>query len=137
MLAGLEELTGDTVKHATAPLWSTPDTALIECLNTAHRLEQAAAALKLRLIRELDTRNIAPVTSWRSTAGWLREHLHLDAHTARDLVDLAAALDRHPHLDHTLSTGTIDTRQAQPSPTPSTRSPPTPGTRPSPRPRPC
>jgi hypothetical protein len=48
----------------------------------------------------------------RDTITWLRSRLLLDATAARQLVEQAAALARHPAVDEALCAGTIAVRQA-------------------------
>jgi hypothetical protein len=56
VLDTLEQLTTDAAKHAAAPVWSLPDAELIDCLDAAHRLERAAAAIRHHLVRQIDAR---------------------------------------------------------------------------------
>jgi hypothetical protein len=112
VLETLEQLTTDAAKHAAAPVWSLSDAELVDCLNAAHRLEQAAAAVKHHLVRQIDARDIPAAQGHRSTASWLRSWLLLDPQPARDLVEQSAAFDRRPMLDEALSSGVVDVRQA-------------------------
>ena len=112
MLAILKRLRDDADKCAEALLWSMSDTDLVTAVEQVHRLEQTLAAVKLHLIGEVDRRDIATSLQARDTAGWLRWRLRLDPRTARQLVDQAAAMRRHPAVDAALCAGTIHLRQA-------------------------
>ncbi|GGK70813.1 HNH endonuclease signature motif containing protein [Mangrovihabitans endophyticus] len=112
MIEELEQARARTQKCALAPAWSLTDEQLIDALDTAHRVEQAAAAVKLHLIRQIDLRDPEQTRAWRTTASWLRDHLRLDPRTARDLVAQAGAVARHPLVDHALSMGALDQRRA-------------------------
>jgi hypothetical protein len=108
----LEQVEAATVTCAATPAWPLPDADILDCLDVAHRLEQEAAAVMLHLVHAADTRGLAQSRGFRSTAGWLRSLLRLDPLIARTMVDLSAAIDRHPEVDRALSCGTVDVRQA-------------------------
>jgi hypothetical protein len=108
----LEQVEAATVKCAATPAWPLSDADILDCLDVAHRLEQEAAAIMLHLVHAADTRGLAQSRGFRSTAGWLRSLLRLDPLIARTMVDLSAAIDRHPEVDRALSCGTVDVRQA-------------------------
>ncbi|MDG4840789.1 DUF222 domain-containing protein [Micromonospora sp. WMMD967] len=94
--------------------WALPAHELIAALDTAHRVEQRLAAVKLDLIRELDGRGIARAHGASSTTVWLRERLHLTVTAARRLVDLAATLDTgNPAVRQALLDATITVEQAR------------------------
>ena len=112
MLEALEQLRTDAAKHVDASLWALADVELIDCLDTLYRLEQSVAALRSRVVRQIDARGIAAGQGVRGTAGWLRERLRLDPFAARDMVEQAAALDRRPNVDRAFGAGAIDGRQA-------------------------
>ncbi|WBB67126.1 HNH endonuclease signature motif containing protein [Micromonospora sp. WMMD812] len=91
-----------------------PEQQLVEALETAHRLEQRLAAIKLALIREFDGRGLAVAQGATSTAVWLRDRLRLTVPAARRLVDLAAALDDGPPaVRDALAEGRVDAEQAR------------------------
>ncbi|WP_410812016.1 DUF222 domain-containing protein [Micromonospora sp. 067-2] len=76
-----------------AGAWARSESDLVAALDTAHRLEQRLAAVRLALVCELDGRGTAVAQGASSTAVWLRERLRLTISAARRMVDLAAALD--------------------------------------------
>jgi hypothetical protein len=106
----LEDLGAGAVGCADAPVWALSDADLVGCLDAAHRLEQAAAALKAHLVRQIEVRGLAG-SDRRGVARWLRARLRLDPQAARELVETAAALDRYPYLDRAYSAGDVHTRQ--------------------------
>lgn len=108
----LEQLTTDTMKLAATRPWSLTDTELIDSIGPAYRHEQAAAAVTLHLVREIEARGIPAAERFGSTAGWLRSRLRIDPGPARERVVAATALDRRPALDDALCTGQVDVRQA-------------------------
>ena len=108
----LERLRDDADKCGEASLWRLSDTDLVTAVEQVHRLEQTLAAVKLHLIGEVDSRDLASSLRARDTAVWLRWRLRLDPGTARQLVDQSAALRRHPAVDAALHAGTIHLRQA-------------------------
>ena len=112
MLETLAHLKTLAVECADTPTWSLPDPHVVDALHTLHQAEQALTAAKLHLIQQLHTRDLPAADHAGSTAGWLREHLHLSTPTARRLVDLARSTDTHPDLDQALSAATINTEQA-------------------------
>ena len=76
------------------------------------RLEQTIAAVKLHLVTEIGSRGIPVTELSRDTAAWLRSRLVLDTAAARQLIEQAAALRRHPAVDAALCAGRIHLRQA-------------------------
>ena len=112
VLDTVERLRDGAAKCADASLWALSDIDLVSAVEELNRLEQTIAAVKLRVITEIDGRHIPTAQLSRGTAAWLRSRLRLDAATARHLVDQAAALRRHPAVDAALCAGTIHLRQA-------------------------
>src|SRR5688572_10965926 len=55
--------------------------------------EQAIAARRLKVIREIDGRNLARRQGATSAAVWLRDKLRVTFHAARQMLSLATALD--------------------------------------------
>ncbi|MDG9676712.1 HNH endonuclease signature motif containing protein [Micromonospora sp. DH14] len=99
---------------ADTAIWALSEGELIAALDTAHRIEQRLAAVKLALIRELDGRGTATTRGASSIAVWLRERLRLTIPAARRLVDLAAVLDTgNPGVRHALADGHITMEQAR------------------------
>ncbi|WP_281894385.1 HNH endonuclease signature motif containing protein [Phytohabitans aurantiacus] len=109
MLEQLREIAGHC---AGTPVWSLPDTDLIDAIHTVHDAEQMLTAVKLHLIREIDGRNLPITQEAASTAVWLREQLHVSINAARRTVDLAKTLDQRPTLDAALSTAAVTVEQA-------------------------
>jgi hypothetical protein len=108
----LQQLTEETAKAASAPLWPLTDDELHACLRTVHRWEQAVAAMKARLVREAASRGVPSAQGHRTTAAWLRADLLLDPAPAAELADRAAALNRHPAVEQAMVHGRVDARQA-------------------------
>ena len=52
----MTQLRAGMVDCLDAPAWALPDTDLIDSLDAVHQLEQAVAAVKLHLVREVDAR---------------------------------------------------------------------------------
>ncbi|MEU7585628.1 DUF222 domain-containing protein [Micromonospora sp. NPDC049230] len=110
-LALADEAVSTCVDDAT---WALAEDELVAALDATHRLEQRLAAVKLALVREIDSRGTARAQGASSTAVWLRERLHLTISAARRLVDLAAALDTgNPEVRAALANGDITVDQAR------------------------
>jgi hypothetical protein len=109
----LQQLRDVAGQCAGTPVWSLPDTDLVNAVHAVHDTEQMLAAVKLHLIREIDGRNLPIAQEAANTAIWLRGRLHVSIHTARRLVDLARVLDQRPVLDAALSTAALNVEQAQ------------------------
>ncbi len=108
----VQRLTEEAAKLAAAPLWPLADDEITDLLRTAHRLEQAAAALQARLVQQAGTRGLPATQGHRKMAAWLRSTLRIDPHPARELTEHAAALTHHPTLEQAVLDGFIDLRQA-------------------------
>jgi hypothetical protein len=113
MRESLEELSGGAVKCADAAVWALSDDELAASLDAAHRLEQVAAAVKAHLVQQIAVRPLPGVRDRRSLVRWLRDRLRIDPQAARDLAEMAGALDRYPLLDRAFSAGEVHTRQVQ------------------------
>jgi hypothetical protein len=109
-LTQLKALAGDCVD---TPTWSLRDADVVDCLDAVHAVEQALAAVKLHLVRELDGRNLPVAQHASSTTVWLREHLRVSIHAAKRMLDLAQAIDQRPALDAALAAGAVNVEQAQ------------------------
>lgn len=107
----LERLGEEAAKCAGDPVWALSDDDLVSGLDAAHRLEAAAAAAKAHLVRQIEIRGIAASQDHRGIAHWLRSRLRIDPQTARDLVQVAGAIDRYAGLDRAYSAGDVHTRQ--------------------------
>ncbi|MBM2615458.1 DUF222 domain-containing protein [Actinoplanes sp. LDG1-06] len=112
MLADLVQLGQDAAKLAAAPLWPLADDEITACLGAAHRLEQTAAALQMRLVRHAELRGVPAAEGHRDTISWLRARLLSDRGPARELADRATALARRPDVEQALIEGRADARQA-------------------------
>ncbi|MBU2665642.1 HNH endonuclease [Actinoplanes bogorensis] len=112
MLAEVQLLGKDTAALAGARLWALSDDEVTDCLRAAHRLEQAAAVLQAQLVRQACSRGLPAAHGARTPGGWLRELLRLDPQPARELVEQATALDRHPVVEQAALDGVVDLRQA-------------------------
>jgi hypothetical protein len=113
VLAVVEELSAETVKAASAPLWPASDPDVVGSLQAVHRWEQSLALLKTRLVREVETRGIRATEGHRTLTGWLRSRLLLDPWPARDLAEQADTLRRRPALEQALLDGLLDMRQVR------------------------
>ncbi|WP_305783996.1 HNH endonuclease signature motif containing protein [Symbioplanes lichenis] len=111
MLADVQQLGQDAAKLAASPLWPLADDDLIEVLRAARHLEQAAAVLQARVVQQAASRGVPQAQGHRSTAGWLRSTLVLDAQPARELTEFAAAM-KSPALQEAVLDGRADLRQA-------------------------
>jgi hypothetical protein len=112
MLADVTQLGQEAAKLAATPLWPLADDELTAGLAAAYRLEQAAAALQVRLVQHAETRGIPSAHGHRSTAAWLRAWLLIDPGPARELAEQATTLARQPAAQQALLDGQADTRQA-------------------------
>jgi hypothetical protein len=97
---------------ADTPAWSLTDTDLVACLDVVHQAEQALAAVKLHLVRQIEVRDVPRVQHAYSCPGWLRARLRLTAPVAGRVVDAAEAVDARPNLDRALIAGVVNVEQA-------------------------
>jgi len=105
------EAVGDCVESS---VWGMSDSELVAALDATHVLEQQLAAVKLGLVRELDSRGVPVGQGASSTMVWLRHRLRVSIPAARTLVELATALDSGPAvLREALGSGEINAQQAQ------------------------
>jgi hypothetical protein len=112
MREALQQLTEETAKAVSAPLWPVADGELVDCLEVVHRWEQTTAALKARLTREIEVRGLPREHGHRTLAAWLRSHLRMDPAQARELADRAELRHRRPAVEQALADGSLDARQA-------------------------
>ncbi|WP_433550198.1 DUF222 domain-containing protein [Micromonospora zamorensis] len=97
-----------------AAAWALSEHELVAALDAVHRLEQRLAAVKLALVREVDSRGTAVAQDASSTAVWLRERLRLTIPAARRLVDLAACVDAAPAaVRDALAAGAVSVEQVR------------------------
>lgn len=97
---------------ADAPVWPLSDVDVTEALDAVHAAEQALTAVKLHLVREVDSRELPAAQHATSCAAWLRGRLRVAMPTARRLVELSRAVEERPDLDRALSAGAINVEQA-------------------------
>jgi hypothetical protein len=93
---------------ADAPVWSLSDTDLVACLSEVRAAEQALAAVRLHLVRQVDARGLAGVQHERSVASWLRSRLLVRATTGKAWATAATAVDQRPNLDRALVAGHLN-----------------------------
>ncbi|MFG1896277.1 DUF222 domain-containing protein [Micromonospora zamorensis] len=96
MLRALAQADGAVDDCAGTSLGALSDNDLLACLDATHMLAQRLAAVQLGLVREVDSRGLAGAQGASSTSVWLRERLRLSSRSARQLVQLAAAVDAAP-----------------------------------------
>ncbi|MFI6258054.1 DUF222 domain-containing protein [Micromonospora zamorensis] len=96
MLRALAQAGGAVDDCAGTSLWALSDDDLLACLDATHVLAQRLAAVQLGLVSEVDSRGLAVAHGASSTSVWLRERLRLSSRSARQLVQLAAAVDAAP-----------------------------------------
>jgi hypothetical protein len=97
---------------AGTPVQSLSDADVTAALDTVHAAEQALAAAKLHLVRQIELRRLPAQQHVTSCAAWLRGRLRVSGHTAGRLVQAARALDRRPGLDQAMSAGAINVEHA-------------------------
>jgi hypothetical protein len=112
MLGALERLRRAVTDCANTPVWSLPDADLLTCLDTVHQAEQALAAIKLHVIRQIDAPDVPSADLARTSAAWLRARLRIRPDSSKRLVELAKAVDKRPDLDQALITGAVNLEQA-------------------------
>ncbi|MEU4242575.1 DUF222 domain-containing protein [Actinoplanes sp. NPDC026619] len=113
MLADLQQIGEATAKLAAAPLWPLSDHDLLETLRAADRAQQAAAALRARLVQQAGARGLPAAQGYRSTARWLSDLLLIDPSPAREIAGHASALGRRPAVEQAVLDGRLDLRQAE------------------------
>jgi hypothetical protein len=96
------------------PVWSASDATLVTCLDRVQVMVAQVAALRLRLVREVDGRGLPVGQGASSTTAWLRDRYRLSGGAAHRLVRLAAALDAGlPATGDALAAGAVNVEQAQ------------------------
>ncbi|MBM7492012.1 hypothetical protein JOD64_003234 [Micromonospora luteifusca] len=114
MLRALAQAGGTVDDCAEAALWGLSDGELQASLDATHVLAQRLATVQLGLVRELDARGLAVAQGASSTAVWLRERLRITGRSARQLVQLAAAVDAAPPaVREALLSGVITVEQGR------------------------
>uniref|UniRef100_UPI002AD34FE2 DUF222 domain-containing protein n=1 Tax=Frankia sp. Cr1 TaxID=3073931 RepID=UPI002AD34FE2 len=113
LLTGLDAVATGVDALAQATVWSLSDADLLAALEDGERLLATVAAVRLRLVREADGRDLAAGQGATSTAALLRHRLRLRPGDARMLVELAAALDGpQAATGQALTAGIISAEQA-------------------------
>ncbi|WP_328422589.1 HNH endonuclease [Micromonospora sp. NBC_00389] len=114
MLRALEQAGGAVDDCADVAPWALSDDELLASLDATHAVAQRLATVQLGLVRELDARGLAVARGASSTAVWLRERLRLSGRSARQLVELAAAVDAAPSaVRDAMRTGAITVEQGR------------------------
>ncbi len=111
MLERLARVRGLASEAAVVAVWPLSSVDLEASLDAVHEAEQALAAAKLHLIRELEGRDVAGGQGATSMAAWLRGRLRISIRSGRRLAKLAGHLDRRPALDTALGKGEINAEQ--------------------------
>lgn len=112
VLDALTELRSQVAGCVDAPAWSMSNDELVDCIDSVHRLEQAVAAAKLHLVRELHARDLPAVRQAGGTARWLGDRLRVTMATARRFLLLAEQVGRRPALDQALAVGAVNVEQS-------------------------
>ena len=95
------------------PLWSIADAQLLTLVDDAHALVAQAEALALRVLAEVDSRQLPAQAGAPSTKAWLRRRRQLSPGRAKRDVDVARALDgRLPATATALSAGVLSAEHA-------------------------
>ncbi|WP_237742655.1 DUF222 domain-containing protein [Actinopolymorpha alba] len=93
-LRGLPDMVQDGLAQALkSSFWSCTDADTADGLEQVHQIVAMAEALRLRLIHDVDTRELASQAGATSTAAWLRHKLHLRPGAVGADVKLAKALE--------------------------------------------
>jgi len=88
------------------------DQELVNAVAAVVQAEGVLAGVRLRLVAEVDARELAEVLGTASTAGWLTSSGRVGAGVARRMVATAEALVELPHTAHELSVGEISEAHA-------------------------
>ncbi|HCT79129.1 MAG TPA: HNH endonuclease, partial [Micromonosporaceae bacterium] len=89
------------------------DGELSSSLTRVFAEEQALAAQRLALVREIDGRGLPSREGATSTIAWLRDSLRISVRSARQMVELAKALDASlPSTGQALADGVVNEEQA-------------------------
>jgi hypothetical protein len=95
VVAALDAMSDALDKAAAADVWSLSDDDLSATTEWCERLAARQAALALRLVREVDARDLGRRQGAPSTAAWLAGRLRLRPGEAKTRVELANRLDPH------------------------------------------
>ncbi|HCU51137.1 MAG TPA: HNH endonuclease, partial [Micromonosporaceae bacterium] len=94
-------------------VWALTDSELSTSLTRVFAEEQALAAQRLALVREIDGRGLPSREGATSTIAWLRDTLRISVRTARQMVELAKALDTNlSTTGQALADGVVNEEQA-------------------------
>ncbi len=88
------------------------DQDLVNAVAAVMQAEEVLAGVRLRLLAEVDARELAEVLGTASTAAWLTSSGRVGAGVARRMVATAQALVELPHTAHELSVGEISEAHA-------------------------
>ncbi len=96
----------------TGAAWTLSDTVLCDELVRVWATEQAAAARRLELVRQLDVRDLARAQGATSLTAWLVGKLRITSGHARRMIEVAATLDRFcEDTTRALAAGTVNEQQ--------------------------
>jgi hypothetical protein len=98
---------------AAQPAWAMDKTELIATTEDLYRLMTEVNAQALRLLAEIDHRDLAPAAGAPTTAAWLVARLRMNHGPARHQVKLANALTRHPATAAALAKAAFGVEHAQ------------------------
>jgi Domain of unknown function (DUF222) len=84
---------------ANADIWAMSDDGLTDAVEACERMSARVAELGLRLVREVDARDLARRQGAPSATAWLRHRLRIRPGEARSRVELANRLRNEPPID--------------------------------------
>jgi hypothetical protein len=113
MREALAQIRGVASGLVDVPVWPLSDGEVVSCLDEVHQAEQALAAVRLHLVREVEGRDLPGGHGATGVAVWLRSRLRVSIRSARRQVELAKQVDRRPALDAALCGGAVNVEQAQ------------------------
>src|SRR5512142_2297265 len=96
---------------ATRPWYGASDEQLLDAVGEVFTADAMLQAVKLRLVGELDRRDIAAAQGATNTAQWLRWRLRISAREARVLVSTAAVV-HEGDVGQALADGVVNLEQA-------------------------
>ena len=112
-LAGLLSALGSAVDAAvSAPLWRSADRELAQAAVTCARLVGRCQGMLVRVLGELDARDLPARSGASSTAAWTRHELNLTPREARALASVATTGRKMPATGAALTAGQLNLAQA-------------------------
>ena len=114
MDGALAVLDGAISQCLAVPLWARTPEEVVGYLDRVQVVEQRLAALKLALIRQVDSLDVARHDGAANTVSWLRDRHRVSGGAASRAVKLACTLDADlPAVSGALAAGAVNTEQAQ------------------------